>query len=599
MILKGRKDMNKETVIKLLNECLSSNDNIKIKEKYQTSINLLNDVRKDINLIGNLKNDELNEICHINEDEQREIEFYKLICDLNDPGYKLTYDQISRINELLDKYIKIINQELKIMTQKSEKDNYLKMIIDKIKDDKFVLNYEELNYINRLLKEKNVDISKINQIIVMLSLTVIQSLEEKIKNISHKNISTNKSENKNENKLYKTEVKIKEKNEEKDVANDKKLSDEQFNSDLKNILAKFGYIKVYDYLEKRINEVRKNTTLSEINDLLETIKKFNVDVSSRILNELIINSSKKIIDNVINIYKKLSGMDDRQCFNCLHRHVSIFMKDGDNSSYQDFIKNMYVLEELKITEDDFLLIDIEVLCVSHNRFKKNILTLENYGIPKKDYLKSITVLKSGKNLSDELDMWIELGNSESWSYLRNRLAVLVNNTISNFKTKFRILRDLNINITINDNYKSIRKDLFKSLDMISENGIVCLDGIGYEVKYIPYELKNSKYDELMNKRLIEFQEDVASKNNIYQKFINNTECVRNLYYVIPKVGKISKNKVYRVFNNLLINGESNYREMLIYAITYKSAITEEEYNNVCNYVDKLLNNTLEYKGSVR
>lgn len=585
--------MNKEELVKLLNACISL-EIVDDKNKLQDEIEILEKIKSNILELKKLNLDKLKECCQINDDEIQELSFYILICELQSKEYQLTNEQIHKVQELLDKYLKEIKNKLVLIEKSQEENIQLKQIIDKISCDKFILNSEELLRINRILKENKIEIFKINQIMVMLSVMIIQELENQLQNNTNDNIE-------------------KENNEKQEVVEVPKLSknniitkDEYINKfdDLWNkYMNKYNPDKMWKIRGKLVNDIEnlmKLTTLEDIEYILKIISSTNINLNEKIIVEMIYHSSKEVIEKIMKITSKLSGNDEMWCFSYLFNHVSIFIKDGDNSSYQDFMKNMYMLDELGITPEHFALIDIETLCISHNRLKRNVLMLEKYQVPRDCYLKSITVLKSTKNLSDELDMWIELGNSESLSYLHNRLAVLVNNIIDkNFKTKFRILRDLDINITINDNYKSIRRDLFKDLDFISENGVVTINGGRYIVTYVPFEVNNSKYDGLMNKRMIEFQEDNASKNEIYQKFVNNTECVRNLYYNVPGVGKVSKNKVYRVFNNLLNNGENNYRNMLIYAITYKSAITEEEYNSACNYVDQLLGNTLVPKGSVK
>lgn len=583
--------MSKEEVIKLLNECLSSNKKLNNKEQYQELINLLENIKKNIKLLKNINVEDLSAICKITDEEKQDIRFYKLLCELDDSMFGLTNEQVAVVNELIDKYLKIIIKELNLINKEAEKDNYLREIVEKVKQDKFVLNYEELSYINKTLKDKKVDISQINQIIMGLSLMVIQTLEEKLMNRQSNVITIENNQELSDNTLE---------TDDKKITSDKELSDDEYIYELDNILYKYGCLKYHDNLVKKIEVIRNRTTLKDIEVILEIIVGMKTAVSDNIFVKLIFNSSKKVIDNVLNIYMKLTGFDKEHSFKNLYRHVSIFMKDGENSSYQDFMKNMYMLEELKVTPEEFLLMDTEVLCINHNRLKRNILILEKYQIPRECYLKSVTVLKSPKNFSDELDMWVELGNGEAWAYLKNSLSVLVSNPIKDFRNKFRILRDLGINITINDKYKSLKKELFRDLDLISNNGNVTLNNIQYHVEFVPHKVDVPEYDELMNKKLIDFQKDKTNESELYNKFISNTECVKNSYYIIPGINiRISKNKVYRVFNNLLNSGVKEGRDMLIYAITYNSAITLEEYNNICNYVDQLLGNTLEQKGSVR
>lgn len=567
--------MNKDEVIKLLNKCLSSDEKIKKQEEYQEIINLLTNVFKDVNLLRNLNLDQIIDKCQINEDDLKEIKFYKLICELDNPIFKLTDEQIERIKELFLKYINKLKDDLSEITKESNKEKYLREIIEKIKQDRFILTGEDINYINNILSEKQTSVVKRNQVIMVLSLIVIKTLEDRL-------------------------IKEQDKKQVSEEISDKELSNDDFIYQLDNILEKYGCLNIRKKLLMKLDVIRKETTLNGIDDVLRTLKEMNIVVNETIPDEIIYMSTGKIIKEVVNIYKKMTGNSCEQCFKILCHHVSIFVKNGDNSSYHDFIKNMYMLDELGVQPERIYLMDIEALCINHNRLKKNILTLERYQIPRECYLKSITVLKSGKNLSDELDIWVELGNGEAWTYLKNSLSILVSNNIKDFRNKFRILRDLGINITINDKYKSLKKDLFRDLDLINSQGIVTLDNKRCEVSFVPYKVDNPQYDELMNKRFIDRQEDMVSKNELYQRFINSVECVKNSYYLIPGLKiRVSKNKVYRVFNNLLNNGVNDEREMLIYAITYKSAITEEEYNTICEFVDKLLGNTLGKKGSVK
>lgn len=583
--------MNKEIVIKLLQDCLSSNQEVSDREKLQEVVNLLENVREDVNQLKGLSFDMLKDYCQINDEEIQELSFYKLICEIQEEDYQLTTEQISRIKDLTSKMLREVTDKIKLFDKNLEKDNYLRRIIDKLSCEKFILKSDELREINNFLKDKNVDILQINQIMVMLSVEVISELERQLKSEDLK-IDDNEQ-------IGDVQDVIDEK--EGSLENNNVLGKDEYIYKLDNILAIYNYLELRGKIVNDIDNLMNLTTIDDIEYILKTINGLGKRLNDKIVMEMIYHSSKEIVEKVLKITSKLSGKDEDWCFSHLCEHVSIFIKEGKNSSYQDFIRNMYMFDELNLTKDEFMLLNIETLCIEHKKLKKNVLTLEKYQIPRTSYLEMVSVLKSSTNLYDELDTWLELGNNESRMYLENRLSILVTNRINNFKNKFRILRNLGLSITINDTNKSLNKWLFEELDLMSSDGSVNLGNKRYyNANFIPYVIKNEEYEKILRKREIDSLEDKTINSKIFQIFVNNVECINNLFYRIPGIGiKISKNKVQRVFNTLISNGITESREILIYAITYNSAINEEEYRNICNYVDEILGNTLEHKGSVR
>ena len=101
MALKGRRNMNKEELVKLLNACISL-EIVDDKNKLQDEIEILEKIKSNILELKKLNLDKLKECCQINDDEIQELSFYILICELQSKEYQLTNEQIHKVQELLD-----------------------------------------------------------------------------------------------------------------------------------------------------------------------------------------------------------------------------------------------------------------------------------------------------------------------------------------------------------------------------------------------------------------------------------------------------------------------------------------------------------------
>jgi len=598
--------MNKEMIIKLLKECISSEDKFVDRSKLVILIKQLEDVRVDLLNLIKIDLELLKRNCSVLDDEIDELNFYVIISSLEDADYQLTSIQVERIKEICDKYLNEIKKKLELVDKNQDKNKYINGLVDKIIKDKFVLTGEELTFINKLLQEKRIEIEKINQVMISLSLMIIQELERQLSEIyiDEREIV---GEDTKDNVNGEIDQVIVDEEHDRETTGNSDLSQIQFFDRLWDLLNIYG---LGSYSEKFVkaycDDVMKTTNLNNIEDILKALKELNINLSNKAgssllrIKQLLCFSSREIIQDVVGIVRDNLKMDNQESFDYVFEHIAIFVNEGIGAGYQNFKENMRLFKSLELSKELFSRIPVGVLCEDSKRIMKNVLIMEKYKIPREKYLESLTVLKSAKNCSEELDMWLELGTTESKLYLEKNLSMLINNQIKDFGRKLRILRDLHINITVKDTYKTLNKKLFQELDLIDRENIVYLNGHRCVVDFVPYMTSNQEYDRLMNKKEIDLLEDRASKSELYQRFVNGIECVDNLYYHIPGVNiRISKNKVYRVFNNLICNGVLEGREMLIYAITYKSVISEDEYNSVCLYVDQLLGNSLLHKGSVR
>jgi len=557
--------MDNDKIVSILKECIPSDMDKSDLEKISNQ--LRNVIKDKLNLV-NVDLGLLKKYIDVSEEDYEELSFYTIMCDLQNTDYKLVDEQISRIEEIINKYLNDVVVKIHLIDQENDKNKYIVNLIDKISKKDYILTNEEMLFINTLLKNNKVSIDTINQIIIGLALVTLKKIEKKL-NISNDNI---KEEN---------------------------MSLDNYISYLEKILVKYNYSELHDVLINNVDYLVHNAKLDNIENIISTLNNLNINLNVGDTNGLRIirlfsYSSSQVIKDVINITSELMGMSNQDSFNHLFSHIAVFVSDGVASAYQDYMNNMRLFKAIGYTKDEFRDIKVGVLCENSKKIRKNVLLMEKYNIPRNKYLIAETLLKTSYNLGEEIDIWIELGDKEIDKYLNNNLLMLIYNKSDNLGLKLRVFKDLGKNIL-----DSLNKKTFKESEFINNN-VINIDGNNYKFDFIPYKNNNEYYDKLMSKRLLDLLDDKASNSNLYKKFVDNIECVNDLYYIIPGVNiRISKNKVFRVFNNLISNGVTEDREMLIYAITYNSIISEDEYDIICEFVDKILEVNLEHRGGIR
>ncbi len=574
--------MDKNKIIEILNSLISTTENDDEREIFINIKKQLNSVTDKVNNLKDIDLNLLRDKLGMTKEEMEELTFYKILSQIEVDGYGLTDEQRFNLNRLLNKYLELIYD-------KENEQNYVDRVKELVKkiNNEDILSKEDIIFINSLMNEKNLDMKVINRVIADLVLDSVKKLEKKTTNV--------KNEEKEEVEKSTT-----------------KLSDKDKNIDIVyDLFTKYGIFAEQSQVQHNIVMECVNGDVDNLKNILEKLNKLgisfglidNSNVNSVI--QLLTGSSAEIIEKVIDTAAKLFQVNNQECFNYLFQRVSIFMADKEVCSYDNFINNMKMFQAIGFNKEEFLDIPLNTLCHNFETVKRNVIVLEKYRIPRKKYLASYLPI-AGWKFDSELDKWLELETNESREYLRNHFSVL-GNMQSKIYTglKLRIFKNLNIPITKNGRRAEtnlLNREMFYELDACTDSVIV-IGNKRYNntfVQYIHKDEETDKFDKIVNGKRKKELEDRASSSELYNLFVNSFPNDNMMCYYMSGVNiGISKNKVYRVYNTLLNNGISDSKEVLMYAITYKSIINKEEYESIYYYVQQLLNSKLDHKGGVR
>lgn len=389
--------------------------------------------------------------------------------------------------------------------------------------------------------------------------------------------------------------------------------------DLINLFNKYGYN--FDlFKDTAKTKLKKYGKLNNIEDILIEFKNQGIKINKLIVTkslsiaEIFVYSNATLIKEILDISKEKGITFDQlikipSCFISKKRnvvrlgHASGPGPNGDTpiGSQEDFVKNFKLIEEIfssVYNEEDFSnLFDkcCSIFIKPHNNIKRSIRSFEYYGITPKNYLKTLSSLAS-YHIVDIIDLCIELN---CFDYLKQNLSKV--NLMPDDEQFYMIARarqlgysDYKIFNSRGLRYKELSQD--KQIGVNKTNGAIITNKYILDSKlktlFIHYNdvLFETSKTEDSDFSLIKFYLFSFESGFKFKKFDElYSDPNNNLIYNINGI-IISKNKVLRIYNNMLSRNIPDSVELLLFALTYNSIITQQQFDIIFDEINKIYSN---------
>jgi len=356
---------------------------------------------------------------------------------------------------------------------------------------------------------------------------------------------------------------------------------ESLNDKSKKYILKYG-----KYLEmKNIFEVLKENKLKII------MEEYGSNFA-----RILASSKGKIVEQIIENIKIDSQEENLQDYFELYLlYPSLFVSGnrkgkeitvgpgGDNKNndkiapgYENYLLNRELFIKLGVDINKAMLKCGTVFGTSHNKILENLECLKFYDIPREKYLKCISCL-SAPNMAMVIDRLIEL---DCFDYLVNNLSITLKPKESPvfYKIKrHRLLGHDNKTLYFEKDTSKFKGDITNDqriyLDINKENGPEITREYDlskeFEKKYF------ADVEEIDGVRTI----FLASKSTLVKTLENSMYKKNNLQYNFDGV-IISRNKVLRYYETLMMYKYPDELKSLKYAIYKNSILTKEEYEKI-------------------
>lgn len=344
-----------------------------------------------------------------------------------------------------------------------------------------------------------------------------------------------------------------------------------FNNNISEILRLngFDFNKIDKFNQERLNN---KFDINIINEVLSIINKepFYIKETEPFFTDILLCSSKNILNNIINLYKH-EYLD----IHFIHDNIGILLSDSNQSLtnykclYETLIKNINLYKSLNFNINNVKNSNPKMLLMDNNIINERLYLFKQYHI-NFDNQRNINY----KYFTDDfifniIDSFIELGE---YDYIKDNIETIYNNSF-NIVKRIYISNMINYNIW-NDNNKLNNSIISGYLFPIKDNE---LDD---------YIINCTHY--YMDKDIVNYFDNSSfNYSNIINILDNNY--LNNDNYLFDDI-IISRNKVIRnissISNKINID-EFNIKSILLNAIIYNSIldtdqieIIKEEINNL-------------------
>lgn len=543
-----------QAVINILKERLENlpeiNTNFSLEE-YQTAINSINNDIFEIPSYEKMLYDE----SKINEQELNN--FCNTLKILkNNKFIQITDNQKEDIkkSDIYKNIIALINDNIKKMTQGQD----IKELIDEmIKNN--TLEDSTIDKLYEILKKYN--ISKKETIIIFKNLMMY------INNIQNKE----------------TDAK-------------QKLTEEQ----LIELFSRYGY-DFNKVLKEFQSKLLLDGNLSNIEEMFQNMPHYRIEFNEKNKAHLylILKSSKKALEKMKNLSEKY-GFDYLEI---LEKSPAPFMhkssindvkqarpndpeedKKNITSAFEDFCENIEIISKLGYNIPLVIKKAFSVFTKSSTIIKRNVELLRQYDFFEGDNLAitgcALSALKSS-NLQEIIDIFIELGELQ---YIKDNASRLILDKNSQIIKRIYFAKKNQKELP---NIKKIKagKEMLTGIITTEENKEVD--------KYIDLKsIKHTVFDEELDKEIGELLKSVIKEldNQTNIDDIEEINFLDNNYkkdkYVYDFNGTIISNRKVKKLYPLLLNKypKLDRRKLLLYAITYNSMMSNEEFENISNII---------------
>lgn len=373
-----------------------------------------------------------------------------------------------------------------------------------------------------------------------------------------------------------------------------KISDEE----LEEIFKKYGFdYKKVEENQKRSLRIKGNA--KNIEEVFQALIKYSIPFKENSLTSiyLLIKSDKNAIETIYNLSKEYN-IEFKRIISAIpaaliHKSSEKSKGNGNQNinktvsgSYEDFEKNIKLMKEIGYNIEEVVEKTISILTTPNKTLRKNIENLKKYGFPNnlKDFGFSLSGLK-GANPIIIIDKFIELGELE---YIKRNTSRLNLDKTSYIFTRLYFAKKYNTTADEKIITKKKTKDKEILTGVISKENDKTLD------KMINPEILKTDFSDIENyNEILEYISQEEKKGYSFEishdetidkieRQFKNTEITYKFNDTI-----ISRYKTQRIYSLLKKHfPEYDNKTLLLFSLTYESILSEEEYENIKQYVTK-------------
>ena len=541
-----------QTVIGILNESLEKVPKIDTKFSLEEYQNAKKSMEKDVFELPNyeqlfhdseISNQDINELCNT------------LKALKNNKYIQITNEQKEEIkkSEIYNSLINLINNNIEKLTQGKD----INDLVGQIGKQNFTLENSIIDKIYEVIRKYNISKEK--------TIVIFKNLMMHINNLSYVQNKT-------------IEVKP-------------KLTEEQ----LTELFNKYGYDfnKVpKEFQLKLLSKGNSNT----IEEMFNCMPNYGIKFSekNKATLYLILKSSNNALEKMRELSQKYGFNFHDTLKNIpasfIHKSKNTDIKKNRNyqsedekeliGAFEDFCENIEIIDNLGYNIPIAMKKAISVFTKSSSKIKRNIELLREYNFFDGNNLASTGFVLSGlksSNLQEMIDIFIEL---DELKYVRDNSSRLVLDTDSYIIRRLYFAKKNGIN-----NYKRQKGDKTILTGIISDEADKSMD------IYIDLNsIKHNVFDELTDREIADYLDRKLRETNDDVDTYQEISILDNNYtrddYTYDFNGTIISNKKVKKIYPLLLKEypELDRKKLLLYAITYNSMMSSEEFENISNII---------------
>ena len=549
--------------------------NNRLDQNLRGKMQILDDLRQDVNEITKVDMNTLNEIIQLFPlpDEKKaslkkELDIIKALLTLNQTektNYTLHPNQLAAFTTFIDNLEKYI-----------EKKNLEKQSIDPEYNHIMVLTNRYKNLLSKLKKPNHEElITDIDTILHLFSENQVSEEDRQAILLSlikyNQEVIAKKEHDINHRRVDLTTM------------------------ELTSIFQRYGYdfSKLDTSYQIKLKKEGDRKNIDEVFRAMQDVGfvRFREDTSGLILTSLLLGSTKKIIEDVTSLARErgINLTTSQQLISAYLPRTYLWNGRYHIGKMEDFKKNLVLLAEHGISIPDVSSKIKELLTISNSRLQNNLEWLERYGLYKDtvsdllldDFLSALM----SKNIPEVIDLWIE-SHPLGIVYVKNNLSVLSSYVSDDVLLFYKLHMSLMQNdvspfrLTVSNGVKKLHLRKEFTNDTIPYLGIYDLESAKEVTK--TFEILFEKQDKYMNCARLSLTNSISDNVFDYPYIVSMnhfSDPHETLLYDIAGI-KISKLKVLRIYDSLCKCGLGDSLDALLFAVTYHKLFTEYEYHKL-------------------
>lgn len=549
--------------------------NNRLDQNLRGKMQILDDLRQDVNEITKVDMNTLNEIIQLFSlpDEKKaslkkELDIIKALLTLNQTektNYTLHPNQLAAFTTFIDNLEKYI-----------EKKNLEKQSIDPEYNHIMVLTNRYKNLLSKLKKPNHEElITDIDTILHLFSENQVSEEDRQAILLSlikyNQEVISKKEHDINHRRVDLTTM------------------------ELTSIFQRYGYdfSKLDTSYQIKLKKEGDRKNIDEVFHAMQDVGfvRFREDTSGLILTSLLLGSTKEIIEEVTSLARErgINLTTSQQLISAYLPRTYLWNGRYHIGKMEDFKKNLVLLAEHGISIPDVSSKAKELLTISNSRLQTNLEWLERYGLYKDtvsdllldDFLSALM----SKNIPEVIDLWIE-SHPLGIVYVKNNLSVLSSYVSDDVLLFYKLHMSLMQNdvspfrLTVSNGVKKLNLRKAFTDDTIPYLGIYDLESAKVVTK--TFEILFEKQDKYMNCARLSLTNSISDNVFDYPYIVSMnhfSDPHETLLYDIAGI-KISKLKVLRIYDSLCKCGLGDSLDALLFAVTYHKLFTEDEYHKL-------------------